>query len=116
MVAAELPLRGKLRAEAKIFSTHPFFVEHVQCGTTCATQLTYRIYVLTHHDALTCTLKFCWWQLAMAGLCGVVEWVTVVGRMAHVQCGTTCATQLNTVSMLLHHDAPTCTLMTQSPF
>ena len=21
-----------------------------------------------------------------------VEWVTVVGRMAHVQCGTTCAT------------------------
>ena len=23
-----------------------------------------------------------------------VEWVTVVGRMAHVQCGTTCATQL----------------------
>ena len=36
-----------------------------------------------------CCWKVCWWQLAMAGLCGVVEWVTVVGRMAHVQCGTT---------------------------
>ena len=32
-----------------------------------------------------CCWKVCWWQLAMAGLCGVVEWVTVVGRMAHVQ-------------------------------
>ena len=39
-----------------------------------------------------CCWKVCWWQLAMAGLCGVVEWVTVVSRMAHVQCGKTCAT------------------------
>ena len=29
MVAAELPLRGKLRAEATIFSTDPFFLELV---------------------------------------------------------------------------------------
>ena len=33
MVAAELPLRGKLRAEATIFSTDPFFLEVFDHGT-----------------------------------------------------------------------------------
>ena len=49
--------------------------------------------------------KVCWWQLAMAGLCGVVEWVTAVGRMAHVQC---VQHEVWYNLTFLHHDALTC--------
>ena len=30
-----------------------------------------------------CCWKVCWWQLAMAGLCGVVEWA-MEGACAHL--------------------------------
>ena len=51
-----------------------------------------------------CCWKVCWWQLAMAGLCGVVEWVTVVGCMAHVQC----VQHKVWYTMFLHNDALNC--------
>ena len=53
-----------------------------------------------------CCWKVFWWQLAMAGLCSVVEWVAVVGRMAHVQC-VQHKVRYNILTFL-HHDALTC--------
>ena len=68
MVAAELPLRGKLRAEATIFSTYPFFLEVVyECLQTLLVQgliLSWRPRIApcsTHGQNCTCRPRlFCW--------------------------------------------------------
>ena len=88
-MAAELPLRGKLRAEATTIFIDQRIVEvmkkeannrQLAMAGLCVGWKVYKA------GWKVCCWKVCWWQLAMAGLCGVVEWVTVVGRMAHVQC------------------------------
>ena len=68
MVAAELPLRGKLRAEATIFSTDPFFLEVVyQCLHALFVQgliLSWRPRIApcsAHGQKWTCRPRlFCW--------------------------------------------------------
>ena len=113
IVAAELPLRGKLRAEATIFFIDQRILEvmkkeadnrQLAMAGLCVGWKVYKA------GWKVCCWKVCWWQLAMAGLCvglsGSLSWVawhmcSVVQYVPHCH-------NSHTISMFLHHDALTC--------